>query len=68
MSVFISDTDITWDQAQFSFRFLNSIPASKAKRKESLIQTRYKTSATHFFIEWHLPNQPIQISYVACFF
>ena len=24
---------LTWDQAQFSFRFVNNIPAGKAKRK-----------------------------------
>ena len=28
---------LTWDQAQFSFCFVNNIPAGKAKRKESLI-------------------------------
>ena len=27
--------DLTWDQALFSFRFKNYIPADKAKRKES---------------------------------
>ena len=42
---------ITWDQALFSFRFENYIPAGKAKRKESLIQTFYNTSAAHFF-DW----------------
>ena len=42
---------VTWDQALFSFRFENYIPAGKAKRKESLIQTFYETSATHFF-DW----------------
>ena len=30
---------ITWDQALFSFRFVNNIPAGMAKRKDSLIQT-----------------------------
>ena len=30
---------VTWDQALLSFRFENYIPACKAKRKESLIQT-----------------------------
>ena len=39
---------VTWDQALFSFRFENYIPAGKAKRKESLIQTFYETSAVHF--------------------
>ena len=43
--------NVTWDQALFSFRFENYIPAGKAKRKESLIQTFYETSAAHFF-DW----------------
>ena len=29
----------------------NNIPAGKEKRKQSLIQTFYETSATHFF-DW----------------
>ena len=41
---------LTWDKAQFSFRFVNNIPAGKAKRKENLIQTFYETSAAHFFV------------------
>ena len=32
----------------FSFRFENYIPAGKAKRKESQIQTFYQTSSAHF--------------------
>ena len=31
------DVFLTWDQAQFSFRFINNVPAGKAKRKESPI-------------------------------
>ena len=50
--------NVTWDQALFSFRFVNNIPAGKAKRKE--IQTFYETSAAHFF-DWltfaESPNQ-----------
>ena len=42
---------LTLDQALFSFRFENYIPAGKAKRKESLLQTFYETSAVHFF-DW----------------
>ena len=58
---------VTWDQALFSFRFENYIPAGKAKRKESLIQTFYETSAAHVFdwltfAEW--PNQ----NYFRCLF
>ena len=45
------EDDLTWDQAPFSFRFVNNIPAGMAKRKESLIQTFYETSAAHFF-DW----------------
>ena len=42
---------VTWDQALFSFRFVNNVPVGKAKRKESLIQTFHETSAAHFF-DW----------------
>ena len=42
---------ITWDQDLFSFHFENYIPAGKAKRKESLIQTFNEMSAAHFF-DW----------------
>ena len=42
---------VIWDQALFSFRFENYIPAGKAKRKESLIQTFNEKSAAHFF-DW----------------
>ena len=43
--------NLPWDQALFSFRFENYIPGGKAKRKESLIQTFYETSAARFF-DW----------------
>ena len=58
---------VTWDQAQFSFRSVNNILLAKAKRKESLIQTFYETSAPTFLIDWHLLNQPTKITSVACF-
>ena len=58
---------VTWDQAQFSFRSVNNILPGKAKRKESLIQTFYETSAPTFLIDWHLLNQPTKITSVACF-
>ena len=61
---------LTWGQAQFSFRFVTNIPAGKAKRKESLIQTFYEMSAAHFF-DWLMfaesANQKL-IATVACFF
>ena len=40
---------LTWDQALFSFLFLNKIPAGKPKRKESLIQTFHETSSAQLF-------------------
>ena len=54
---------LTWDQALFSFLFLNKIPAGKPKRKESLIQTFHETSSAQLF-----PNQPIKISSGDSFF
>ena len=42
-------SNLAWAQAQFSFWFVNNILAHKAKQKQSLIQTFYETSATHFF-------------------
>ena len=42
---------LTWEQALFSFRFVNNIPTGKAKRKESLIATFYETSPAHLF-DW----------------
>ena len=48
---FYNAVELTWDQALFSFRFENYILAGKVKRKESLIQTFYETSAAHFF-DW----------------
>ena len=42
---------LTWDQALFSFRFENYIPAGRTKRKESLIQTFNEMSAAHLF-DW----------------
>ena len=59
---------LTWDQAQFSFCFVNNIPAGKAKRKESLIQAFTKCLPPTFLIDWHLLNQPTKIASGACFF
>ena len=58
---------VTWDQAQFSFRFVNNILADKAKRKESLIQTFYKTSAAHFF-DWLTFAESANQNYFHCLF
>ena len=59
-----------WDQAQFSFRFVNNIPSGKAKRKENLIPSTKHLPPT-FLIDWHLLNQPTKTDYfgsVTCFF
>ena len=59
--------ELTWDQALFSFRFVNNILAGKVTPKESLIQAFYKTSSIHFF-DWRLPNQPTKFTSVARLF
>ena len=53
------------DQAQFSFCIVNNIPAGKAKRKESLIQTFYETSAAHFF-DWLTFAESANQNYSRC--
>ena len=58
---------LTWDQALFSFCFENYIPAGKAKRKESLIQTFYETSAAHFLDWLAFAESANQNYFVACF-
>ena len=58
---------ITWDQALFSFRFENYLPAGKAKWKESLIQTFYNTSAAHFF-DWLTFAESANQNYFRCLF
>ena len=58
---------VTWDQALFLFRFENYIPAGKAKRKESLIQTFYETSAAHFFDQLTFAESTEQ-NYFRCLF
>ena len=58
---------LTWDQALFSFRFENYIPAGKAKRKESLIQTFNEMSAAHFF-DWLTFAESANQNYFRCLF
>ena len=58
---------VTWDQALFLFRFENYIQAGKAKRKESLIQTFYETSAAHFFDRLKFAESTEQ-NYFRCLF
>ena len=58
---------LTWDQALFSFRFVNNIPAGIAKQKESLIQTFYETSAAHYF-DWLKFAESANQNYFRCLF
>ena len=59
--------NLTWDQALFSIRFENYIPAGKEKRKESLIQTFYETSTAHFF-DWLTFAESANQNYFRCLF
>ena len=45
----------------------NNIPAGKEKRKQSLIQTFYETSATHFF-DWLTFAESANQNYLRCLF
>ena len=63
----VSGKLVTWDQALFSFRFENYIPAGKGKRKESLIQTFNETSAAHFF-DWLTFAESANQNYFRCLF
>ena len=54
-------------QALFSFRFENYIPAGKAKRKESLIQTFNEMSTAHFF-DWLTFAESANQNYFRCLF
>ena len=58
---------ITWDQALFSFRFENYIPAGKTKPKESLMQTFNEMSAAHFF-DWLTFAEWANQNYFRCLF
>ena len=60
-------TAVISDQAEFSFRFVNNIPAGKAKRKDSLIQTFYETFAAHFF-DWLTFAESANQNYLRCLF
>ena len=63
----ITACGLTWDQALFSFRFENYIPAGMAKRKENLKQTFYETSAAHFF-DWLTFAESANQNYFRCLF
>ena len=58
-------TIVTCDQAQFSFRFVNNIPAGKAKRNDSLLKTFYKISTAHFF-DWLTFAESANQNYFRC--
>ena len=58
---------LTWDQALFSFRFVNNIPAGMAKREESVVQIFYETSAAHFF-GWLTFAESANQNYFRCLF
>ena len=63
----IVNMSLTWDQALFSFCFVNNIPVSMAKWKESLIQTFYETSSAHCF-DWLTFAESANQNYFQCLF
>ena len=58
-------TSLTWHQAQFSFRFVNNIPAGKAKRNDSLLKAFYEMSTAHFF-DWLTFAESANQNYFRC--
>ena len=58
-------TSLTWHQAQLSFRFVNNIPAGKAKRNDSLLKTFYEMSTAHFF-DWLTFAESANQNYFRC--
>ena len=58
-------TILTWHQAQLSFRFVNNIPAGKAKRNDSLLKTFYEMSTAHFF-DWLAFAESANQNYFRC--
>ena len=61
-------TILTWDQAQFSFRFVNNIPVGKAKRNDSLLKTFYEMSTAHHFFDWLTFAESANQNYFRCLF
>ena len=58
-------TILTWHQAHLSFRFVNNIPAGKAKRNDSLLKTFYEMSTAHFF-DWLTFAESANQNYFRC--
>ena len=58
-------TILTWHQAQLSFRFVNNIPAGKAKQNDSLLKTFYEMSTAHFF-DWLTFAESANQNYFRC--
>ena len=56
-------TILTWDQAQFSFRFVNNIPA-----KRNLLKTFYEMSTAHHFFDWLTFAESANQNYFRCLF
>ena len=64
--IFIST--LTWDQALFLFCFENyTFWRVRWNEKRAWYKPSTKRLPPTFLIDWHLPNQPIRITSVACF-
>ena len=60
-------TNVTWDQAQFSFRFVITFRRARRNKNRAWYKPSTKRLPPTFLIDWHLPNQPTKINSVACF-
>ena len=58
---------LTWDQAQFSFRFVIIFRQARQNENRAWYKPSTKRLLPTFLIDWHLPHQPTKITSVACF-
>ena len=65
--VVVKSSKVTWDQAQFSFRFVITLRRARRNENRAWYKPSTKRLPPTFRIDWHLPNQPTKITSVACF-
>ena len=63
----VGEFSLTWDQAQFSFRFVITFRRARWNENRAWYKPSTKRLPPTFLIDWHLPNHPTKITAVACF-